>query len=178
MGVVWCLRNVRVQKMTVCEFEIMARRLRPRLVQTALRVVADASTAEDVAQDTLLKLWSMRAELDRYSSVDALGAVIAHRLALNVWRSSRRNEKVDLPDTIAADGTPESDMLAGEQSAMLDSVLASLPQAQQTLIRLRHEEGFDNASIAALVGSTEGAVRTALSRARRRVAELFAITDF
>ena len=38
---------------------------------------------------------------------------------------------------------------------------------------MRHIDGLTNAEIAAIVGSNEGAVRTALSRARMRVAEIF-----
>ena len=55
----------------------------------------------------------------------------------------------------------------------VDRIIGSLPDSQATLIRLRHIEGYDNATIAAMLGSTEAAVRTALSRARRRVAEIF-----
>lgn len=65
-------------------------------------------------------------------------------------------------------------MVRHEAAAEVDRILAALPESQQTLIRLRHVEGYDNASIAAILGSSEGAVRTALSRARRRVAEIFA----
>ena len=45
--------------------------------------------------------------------------------------------------------------------------------SQQTLLRLRHIEGYDNTAIANLLGTSEGAVRTALCRARRRVALIF-----
>ena len=45
--------------MTDSEFEILARELRPQLVASARAVVHDSATAEDVAQDALLKLWTM-----------------------------------------------------------------------------------------------------------------------
>ena len=44
-------------------------------------------------------------------------------------------------------------------------------------VGLRHIEGYDNARIASLLGTSEGAVRTAVSRARRRVAEAFGIVQ-
>ena len=55
--------------MTDSEFEILARELRPQLVASARAVVHDSATAEDVAQDALLKLWTMRADLDRCHNV-------------------------------------------------------------------------------------------------------------
>ncbi len=161
--------------MTLREFEILARSLRPQLVRTALGVLRDSDAAEDVAQDTLLKLWTMRDNLGRYRSVEALASVMAHRMALNIVRANAPGRGVELSETMAISPSAEDELLARENGEYVDAVLASLPLPQQTLIRLRHIDGYDNATIAALLGSTEGAVRTALSRARRRVAEAFGI---
>ncbi|MDE6358864.1 MAG: sigma-70 region 4 domain-containing protein, partial [Duncaniella sp.] len=56
---------------------------------------------------------------------------------------------------------------------VMDSVMRGLTAAQRALIRMRHEEGLEIAQIAAAIGSTEGAVRVALSRLRRHIMELF-----
>ncbi len=158
------------------EFSQLALELRPRLLRTAAGVLGVSSAAcEDVVQDTLLKLWDIRSQIDRYRSVEALACVIAHRLALNVVRASATGRFVELELCTAATPGPEDEYLSGERARRLDAVLASLPEAQQTLIRLRHIEGYDNASIASLLGTTEGAVRTALCRARRRVANVFGV---
>ena len=66
-------------------------------------------------------------------------------------------------------------MILHQRNSYIDSVLSKLPDSQQSLLRMRHIEGYDNAEIARVLGSNEGAVRTALCRARRRVAELFDI---
>lgn len=161
--------------MTPREFEILARSLRPQLVRTARNVLHDDSAAQDVAQDTLLKLWTMRDSLDRYRSVDALASVMAHRMALNVLRAASPGRFVELDENTGGVPSAEDELLARENGRHLDAVLASLPVPQQTLIRLRHIEGYDNAAIAALLGSSEGAVRTALSRARRRIAAAFGV---
>ena len=161
--------------MTTAEFEILAHSLRSRLVKEARRIVGGAPEAEDVAQDTLLKLWTLREGLGQYRSVEALAVLIARRMALNVLRRGHGSEPVELAD-VAASVPSAEDVLIGRQTVeYVDRVLSSLPDSQQTLLRLRHIEGYDNASIAALIGSTEGAVRTALSRARRSVAKVFNI---
>ena len=163
--------------MTDSEFEILARELRPQLVASARAVVHDSATAEDVAQDALLKLWTMRADLDRCHNVSALGKIMARRMALNIIRGNTPGSTVEISEVDAATPSPEDEYLHRERGAYIDSVLASLPPAQQTLIRLRHIEGYDNARIASLLGTSEGAVRTAVSRARRRVAEAFGIVQ-
>lgn len=162
--------------MTDKEFAQLAVDLRPRLLRTASGVLgADMAAAQDVVQDTLLKLWGMRADIDRYRSVEALACVIAHRLALNVVRGNAPGRFVELDQCTGAVGSPEDEMMARERAARMDAVLAALPEAQRTLIRMRHEQGYDNATIATLLGTSEGAVRTALCRARARVAALFGI---
>lgn len=168
-------KRVSYGQMTKGEFEILARSLRPRLLRTA-RQYTDSDTAEDVVQDTMLRLWSMRDSLDRYRSVEALAVVAAKRLALNELRRLRPELHAELGETGDTDPSAEELMIERQESQHLDRVLASLPDSQQTLVRLRHIEGYDNASIAALLGTSEGAVRTALSRARRRIAEIFNVT--
>ncbi|MCM1440186.1 MAG: sigma-70 family RNA polymerase sigma factor [Roseburia sp.] len=160
---------------TAKEFEAIARRMRPQLLRTACGVLADSTAAEDVVQDVMLKLWTMRSDLDRYRSIEALGCVIAHRYALNALRTQPQGRFVELSEAAATTGSAEDEFVRRERQERVDAVLASLPEAQQTLIRLRHVEGYDCAAIANLLGSTEGAVRTALCRARRRVAAVFGV---
>ncbi len=58
------------------EFEILARSLAPRLRSEALRIVSDGMDADDIVQDTMLKLWDMRERLDNIASIDAFAVVI------------------------------------------------------------------------------------------------------
>lgn len=46
--------------MNAKDFEILASSLRPGLIRVAQRIVESRDEAEDVAQDVMLKLWSMR----------------------------------------------------------------------------------------------------------------------
>lgn len=160
---------------TAREFEVLAVTLRPKLVSSALPVVREDALAEDVAQDTLLKLWTIRNDLDRYRSVEALAMVMARHIAINATRGRRPQYCVELNETMATVQSPEEEMMQHEYAGYIDSVLASLPENSRTLITMRHIEGYDNQTIAAILGTSEGAVRTALSRARKRIAECFGI---
>ena len=110
--------------MTDSEFEILARELRPQLVASARAVVHDSATAEDVAQDALLKLWTMRADLDRYHNVSALGKIMARRMALNIIRGNTPGSTVEISEVDAATPSPEDEYLHRERGAYIDSVLA------------------------------------------------------
>jgi RNA polymerase sigma-70 factor (ECF subfamily) len=67
-------------------FEIFANAVRNRLYARALHITADNASADDMVQDTLLKLWTLRDELDKYASPEALASVIVNRLSLNYVR--------------------------------------------------------------------------------------------
>ena len=151
----------------------MAHGLAPRLHAVAFHIVADDMEAEDIVQDAMLKLWSMRSGLDGLRSVDAFATVVTRRLAINALRHLHPDRHVALDDSIEGDTSPEEMLIERQDCDCADAIMASLPDNQRTLLRLRHIEGYDNASIAALLGTSEGAVRTALSRARRHVADIF-----
>lgn len=155
------------------EFEQFAASVRPRLVSRACGLLGDDQAAMDVVQDCMLKLWDIRDSLDDYSSPEALALTIVHRMALNALRS--RHDRVEICDDIMAgfEPSPEDDAISAEGEMTAEKLLAMLPEAQQAIIRMRHVEGLSNREIADIIGSTDGAVRTALSRARMRISEIY-----
>lgn len=158
------------------EFERIAPALRIRIVALVERIVCDngAGQADDVAQDTLLRLWTMRDRLDDYSSLEALAMVMARNMAIDMIRKNH-GVAVSLDEAVTRSVAPTPhDLLAEKEDARtMDAILAALPSAQRALIRMRHEEGMEISHIAAAICSSEGAVRVALSRARRHVMDLF-----
>ncbi len=155
----------------VADFERVALRLRPRLVSAASVWLGSGADADDAVQDTMLKLWFFRDRLSEYETVDAPAMVILRRACLNMLRSRNRSP---LTSTLTLPDTPEASDHSGEglSDEMLDA-LNSLPCVEQAVLRLKHLEGMEVDEIAALIHSTPGTVRTALSRARRRVRDHF-----
>ncbi len=159
------------------EFERIAPGLRRRIVDLVKNIVSDncANQADDVAQDTLLRLWSIRERLDSYASVDALAVVIARNMAIDLVRKDHKAVPIEEVGSIPLPMpvTPH-DVVAGmEAEQLMDSIMGSLSAGQRALMRMRHEDGMEMSEIAAALGSTEGAVRVALSRTRRHIMNLF-----
>ncbi len=159
------------------EFEKTAKRLRPLMLTTSRQLLGRCSEAEDIVQDAMLRLWSIRDELGRYSSPEALAVTIVRRLSINELRQRRPDTDIDSIDVQLIGQNDLDDYDNRETDEYIDYILRSLPDSQQTLIRLRHIEGYDNGDIARLLGSSEGAVRTALCRARQHIAEIFLATQ-
>lgn len=160
------------------EFEHQAPSLRESIVRMVVRMNPGgdgARLADDVAQDTLLRLWSMRDRLDSYSSVNSLALVIARNITIDMIRQASGRSNVALENCDSADSspTPEEATVNNETAGSIDRIVASLPSAQQALIRMRHIEEMEIDEIAAVTGSSPGAIRVALSRVRTRVRDLF-----
>lgn len=150
--------------MTQEEFKEEAQRLRPQLMLTARRYLGD-DDAEDTVQDVLLRLWQMVVELRQ--PFDALALRLTRNLCIDKVR--RKKPTVMLTDSGETDQAENDD----ERIERMMAVVSTLPDLQQTVLRLRHLEGMEMNEIADLIGSSEVAIRKALSRARQAVKQKY-----
>ena len=156
------------------KFEIEAKRMRPALLRMATHYTEDTDEAEDVVQETLLKLWFLRDRLSQYRNVEALAMVITKHLCINRKRGQHL-VTVSLEEglTIVGEQNPERRLMDEERMQELLELIATLPDLQQSILKMKHIEGMEVEEIACLTGSTPIAVRTNLSRARKKVREQF-----
>ena len=150
--------------MTQEEFKEETQRLRPQLMLTARRYLGD-DDAEDTVQDVLLRLWQMVGELRQ--PFDALALRLTRNLCIDKVR--RKKPTVMLTDSGETDQAENDD----ERIERMMAVVSTLPDLQQTVLRLRHLEGMEMNEIADLIGSSEVAIRKALSRARQAVKQKY-----
>lgn len=148
--------------------------LRVKLFVYARRLLDNPDDAEDIMQEVFLKLWYMRGELDYYTNVMALSVQITKHLCLNRIKSSERmvgemNEGLFICDNL----TPYIQLERKDDLEHVMRIMSQLPGLQQTILRMKHVDGFEVEEIAGLTGSTPEAVRMNLSRARKRVKEQF-----
>ena len=137
-------------------FEQIARRLREKAMTSCRCLGMDSADAEDIAQDVMLKLWSMRKDLDKYKSVDSLAALMAKHLALNAKRDRKTVANEDAFGRIAtATAGPAERLETKENEEWLKRKMADLP----------------NHEIARILGIGETSVSTLLARARRTLME-------
>lgn len=127
-----------------------------------LRRTRDPALAEELAQQTFAK--ATRAFLGwRGGSPTAWLLAIARTTLVDEHRRGRRVVRLET-DVPALTGDPDV-------AIDVERTLAALPPQQARLLRLVYLEGFDHAEVAAMTGSTAGAVKTAVYRARRAFIE-------
>jgi RNA polymerase sigma factor (sigma-70 family) len=158
-------------------FEAIVARHRRSLVRHCARLVGDADS-EEAVQDALLRAHAALARGQRVGNVRAWLHVIAHNTALNILRvRAGRRELPSPPDEAIEPHDRTSEQR--EQLRDLLAALQSLPQRQRDAIVLRELAGLSYWQIADRHGTTDGAVRQLLFRARDAIrARLGALTGF
>ena len=136
-------------------------------LQTATQLFAwtnDWQAAEDLTQETFLRLWSHRGTIDWERPLLPWLVVTGRRLANNRFRSLRRR--------LGAIGDPARSN-EGAVVRWLDvrAAFARLTAIERAAIVLTALEGHSYSEAAQMLSTTDGALRSAVSRARQKLGE-------
>jgi RNA polymerase sigma-70 factor (ECF subfamily) len=132
----------------------------------ALALTGNPAQADDFTAEAFLRIWQVGDRV-RLSTVKAYLLAIVRNLYRSQWRQAGRQEP--LPDVLTARTmSPDIAIELAETLARLQE----LNETERSALLLRAEHGLSYAEIAAMLGSSEGAVRTHVFRARERLREL------
>lgn len=142
----------------------------PHVFRFAVYLVRDHHMAQDVAQDTLLRAWKHR---QRLSSLDCPRTWLL-RIAVNVAKDYQRkrgrmaSKTKPLPEELAGDlPEPWFGMVQQEHCADLRDVILKLTERERGVLYLSAFENLSHGQIAEVLSLSPGAVKVALSRARK-----------
>lgn len=146
---------------------------------SALRVVGDASAAQDVVQDVFVELWT---HPDRYDpaagTLRTYLVVLARHRAVDLIRSEfRRLARQERTYRLTPEPGPVGvgdEMLAAETAGLVRAAVQLLPASQRRVVELVYFEGLTCREVASAVGIPEG---TAKSRLRLALARLETLLD-
>ncbi|MBF1444754.1 MAG: sigma-70 family RNA polymerase sigma factor [Prevotella nigrescens] len=149
--------------------------LKNQLFRLALRITLNREEAEDIVQDTMIKVWDKRYEWGSIDSIEAYSLRICRNLSLD------RLKKRDNQNGSLEEGQPRQEPLSTPQDRLVDQdrlrivkeIVNSLPEKQRTCMQLRDFEGKQYKEIASILGITEEQVKTNIFRARQTVKQRF-----
>ena len=157
----------------------LTQRVTPRVMAYAARLLSgDRAEAEDVAQETLLRLWKV-APVWRQgeTKVTTWAYRVATNLCIDRQRSRGRKRQTALEDAPElADGAPgaEGQLIEAGRMAALEAALAELPDRQRQAVVLRHLEGMTNPEIAVIMEIGVEAVESLTARGKRALSAILA----
>jgi RNA polymerase sigma-70 factor (ECF subfamily) len=139
--------------------ELVARQSR-FVFRVAYAVLRNADDAEDVVQDTFLKLFKNKSWTD-IQDERAFLARAAWRLAIN-----RKPRGRNTSDLIRETTNPEHAASESQRTARLHTLIDSLPEKLRRPLALSALDELSVAEIAAMMGEPEGTVRRRIAEAR------------
>lgn len=150
----------------------------------ALKMLSNPQDAEDILQETFIKVFRNIDKFDQRSSLSTWIYRIATNEALMFLRKKHPDlVSIDQP-TVTEEGEqeplqivdwcclPESELVSGEAKAYLDQAITSLPPGLRAVFILRDIQELSTRETGEVLGISEMAVKTRLSRARLRLREL------
>lgn len=145
--------------------------LKDKLYRLALRITLDSAEAEDIVQDTMIRVWNKRDEWAQFNSIEAFCLTVARNLAIDrSQKSEAQNIELTTETQEMSDGsTPERQLERSEQMDLVRKLINELPEKQRTIIQLRDIEEKSYNEIADVMQLTEDQVKVTLFRARQRI---------
>lgn len=148
--------------------------LKDKIFRLAFRVTLNTQEAEDLTQDTLVRVWSRRDELTEVKSLEAFCIAVCRNMALDrVKRAEHSNLSLD-DDATNADAfdnapSPDERMERDERLQRVHQLFNDLPERLRTALQLRDIEGMSYAEAAEVMGVSEGLFKVTLHRARKAI---------
>lgn len=165
-------------------FEQIVLRTEKQVYNLALSVTRSREDAEDVTQETYLRLWRSLSEGGVPSSAKYYILKIAHNAAVDLLRSRRRQNETETvkytddgefeyePPDPDPGSRPDESYYEKVRAETVRECIAALAPGQRELIVMRDVNGLSYSQIAQILGVPEGTVKSGIYRARARLRRL------
>lgn len=142
-----------------------------RIARMYLPVIQDA---EDMVQDTFLKLWNRRHDLDRYESLEALAVQTVRNGCLDKIKSHGYSKTISgdaVMERTETGQTPHQEIENNNNQELIRRLISKLPEPQRLIIHLRDVEEYSFEEIESVTQLEINNIRVILSRARKKIKE-------
>jgi RNA polymerase sigma-70 factor (ECF subfamily) len=140
-----------------------------------LRVVRDSGTAEDLVQETFIRVWNRAQSFDaKKGSIAPWLLAVARNRAIDYLRSAQaRHDPVELNqmDHPSLYSEMEADLLNRDSARRIQTAMRKLPEPQRKVIELAYFEGLSQSEMADRMGQPLGTIKTWVRAALRVLRE-------
>lgn len=154
--------------------------LKNELFRLALRITLNRAEAEDIVQDTLIKVWNRREEWNAIDSIEAFSLTVCRNMSLDRIRK-KGNDNDSLEDVKAAEplasSNPQDRMIQTDKVRLIRQIVDGLPEKQRSCMQLRDFEGKTYKEIAGVLDISEEQVKVNIFRARQTVKQKYLRLD-
>ena len=159
--------------MQASEFKQLFLRCHRKLFSVAYRLMSNAQAAEDIVQETFLKLWMQRDKMENVDNPEAYSITVLRRLFYDRMRTGHLQEvDKDVGSLQVTSSQNISRQLeAADEYQRVRLLIFHLPEPQGRIMLMRDVEDRSFEEISIETGFSEVNVRSILSRARKKIRE-------
>lgn len=150
--------------MTEEEYNTAVKTLSHRLFGYVFKSLRNEEDANDIVQESFLKLWQNREKVEAGKAKSWLFTTSYHALV----NLAKKNSRMSSADELEID-RGANDNHAFELKEILNIALSKLNQQQKAILLLRDREGYNYQEIGEIMDLTEAQVKVYLFRARKKV---------
>lgn len=155
--------------------------LKEKLYRLALRITLNPAEAEDVVQETMIKVWNRRDSWETIDNMETFCLTVCRNLALDKARHMG-NQTLSLegemePSDSSHHANPEEQAIQRDRIRLVRQLIDQLPEKQRSCMQLRDIEGKSYKDIATVLDITEEQVKINIFRARQTIKEQFKKAD-
>jgi len=149
-------------------FEILVQSYRVKVFRLVFSIIGNTARAEEVTQDTFLKIWLALGSYDGRAALSTWIYAIARNASLSHRRAETYRAVQPLDEHVhpAAGRSPTAELLD------LERLLPRLPEEELQAVTLFYLQDRSIGDVAAMMDLPEGTVKSHLHRARRRLAKM------
>ena len=155
------------------EFEILTKRIRPKLLSVARNfTLASGLETDDVVQEALMNLWELMEQDYPIRDAEALAIRITKNICISHYRKVHLDTQSLVHDNYI--GGTEATVLTDKEDLrkIRKSIYGTLTMSQKEYLHLRNDEGKTLDEIAEITGKPKTSIKSTISAARKQMLNL------
>ncbi len=151
-------------------YQLLVEHHLPPLSNYVMRMMANAAEADDIIQETFIRLWTHGHKYNHGSAkLTTWLHNIAHNLCIDYFRKNDRlvPESADQPDQETSG--PEEDYIQQGMAMDIQTAMMTIPERQRSAIIMCHYQGLSNKDTATVLGVSVDALESLMARGRRKL---------
>ncbi len=160
--------------MKIEQYQEIVQKIYPKLMSLANRLTRFGDESEDLVQETLIRFWLARERWAEYDNPEAIAKTTMKNIFIDQQRKKKlKYEEIEEQNMVFQVVDIHDKIQAKEMWQHLITIIRQLPPLQKLIFQLKDIEGYEIEEITGITQSSPESVRMNLSRARKRVRELY-----